>query len=230
MAFRYGDETEVRERRARLLARIGIDPTRCAVMQVEHGERIVALSGAEVGIGALSPEAGIEGEALMTNVPGLCLFLLTADCLPVVFFDPFRRALALAHLGWKPTMHGLAAGVVHAMAATYGCDPTNVYVHIGPGIGATSYVFDAVTQADDPAWRPFLERDATGKWHVDLAGYNMARLIEVGVLPERITIDAADTATSDRYFSHYRSVRTGEPEARFATVVALRADSKVTVQ
>lgn len=226
LAFRYGDADGVRNARAAFLSRAGVSPERCIVMQVEHGERIIAVTGAEVGIGALSPEAGIAAEALMTNAPGLGLFLLTADCLPIAFYDPVRGVVALAHLGWKPTGLGLSTKVVHQMIRTYGCDPASMTVHIGPGIHAESYVFDTVEQAEDPAWQPFVEQDAWGKWHVDLVAANRAQLVAAGVVSEHISVDGANTAVSDKYFSHYRSARTGEPEARFATVVALERVSK----
>lgn len=191
-------------------------------MQVEHGDRVIGVTGAEVGIGAGTPDAGITAEALMTNVSGLGLFLLTADCLPVVYHDPVHHAIAIAHVGRKPTTLGLAAKVVREMERVYRSAPSDIRVHIGPGIHAESYVFETVEQASDPAWQPFIEQDAFGKWHVDLVAYNLAQLAAAGVEEAHVTVDPANTAESDKYFSHYRSVRTGEPEARFATVVALQ--------
>jgi copper oxidase (laccase) domain-containing protein len=73
-----------------------------------------------------------------------------------------------------------------------------------------------------PEWQPYIEDLASGETTIDLIAFNRDQLIELGVQEENISIDPVDTVTSDDYFSHYRSVRTGELEGRFATVLALK--------
>lgn len=220
MSFRYGEQETVAANRAAFLGRVGIDASRVVVMDVEHGNKVVSVTAEDAG-DCLSPQHRVAAEALMTNEPGLALFLLTADCLPVAFHDPAHGAIALAHLGWKPSAAGLAAKVVHEMQGAYGTDARDLHVIIGPGIHKESYAFEHLDQAASPEWQPFLSQDTKGKWHVDLAGFNVAQLVAAGVPSDAIAVDPVDTAASTQYFSHYRAARTGEPEGRFATVIRL---------
>jgi hypothetical protein len=219
MAFRYGDAASVARHRAAFLSRAGVLPERCVVMQVEHGNAIVPVSAVACGAGALDPDSLVTAEALMTDESHVGLFLLTADCLPVVYCDPVRGAIALAHLGWRPSVKGLAVQVVREMQAIYDTHPQDLYITIGPGIRKESYAFERLDQEASSEWKQFIERDAAGKWHVDLVGFNTAQLVAVGVSPEHIAIDPIDTAVSPQYFSHVRATQTGEPEGRFATVI-----------
>jgi YfiH family protein len=220
MSFRYGDAAEVAANRAAFLQAGGVDDARIVVMEVAHGDNVVRVGETEAG-SARESERVIRAEALMTDELGVGLFLLTADCLPVTFHDSMHGAAALAHIGWKPSVLGLAGKVVREMRAAFGSAPADLSVIIGPCIKKESYAFDDEAAARKRAAASFVSQDATGKWHVDLVGATVAQLAEACVLPERITIDSTDTATSSRYFSHTRAVRTGEPEARFATVAML---------
>jgi copper oxidase (laccase) domain-containing protein len=157
----------------------------------------------------------------MTDERGVVLFLPTADCFPVAFHDPERGAIALAHLGWRPTDKQLASKVVRAMTDAYGCRPEDIRVSIGPGIHKESYVFENPEQKNQPAWKPFLTELPDGRVQVDLRTAIRAQLLESGIRDEHVSTSPDDTASSSEYFSHYRSVRTGELEGRFATLIGL---------
>lgn len=225
LSFRHGDSGAVVAGRQAFLRQAGIRPEDCIVMQVEHGERVVPVGREACGAGALSPESSVTAEALMTAGPDVALFLLTADCLPISYHDPERGVIALAHLGWRPSALGLAAKVVREMTRVYGSDPRDIRVHVGPGIHTASYAFDTLEQAAAPEWQPFILQDEIGKWHIDLVGLNVAQLEAAGIMPEHISADPRDTAADPHFFSHYRAARTGEPEGRFATVLALAVSS-----
>jgi len=94
--------------------------------QIHGGETMMVTAG--------SPRwtPGVDG--LMTNVPGLLLGIHTADCAPVYLIDPVRRAIALLHSGRKSTEAGITPRTVRLMAATYGTNPADLIVQIGPCI------------------------------------------------------------------------------------------------
>jgi len=169
----------------------------------------------------VGPDERIVSDALVTNVPGIVLLLPVADCNAVAIHDPEHQVLALVHLGWQSTVAELATKVVEHLQRKYQVSAADLRVYFSPAIKADSYVFDSVKQTGDPAWKPFLRQSQKGIG-VDLPGYNRQRFIDAGVLPEHIQVSSVDTATSPDYFTHYRSVRSGEPEGRFALLVKLK--------
>jgi polyphenol oxidase len=218
MSYRYGERDVVSKNKAALFVKHCVDPVRVAVMTCEHADKIVRVGG-ETFSGATE----VECEALIANEKNLALFLLTADCYPVVFYDPVRKCIGLAHLGWKPTALHLAQKVVARMGAEFGTRAEDIEVHFGPGISAESYVTPTPAQVNDPEWAKFMRPHATlpNMYHVDLLGFNTASLEYAGVLSGKIYISGIDTATNSDYFSHYQAAKNGEIEGRFATVVVM---------
>lgn len=214
LSFIWGDHDEVLANRTAFLKKFDVTPDGCIVMEVEHGDKISHVDSSNIG-------ETIKTEALITKDTGVILFLLTADCFPVAFHDPEKQVVALAHLGWKPTDKGLAAKIVKEMEEVYGSHPKDIQVFIGPGIHKESYAFESPLQKQLPGWSEFLTDLPNGETQIDLIGHIQKQLLDSGVLQENIQTSAVDTATDD-YFSHYRSVRTGEPEGRFTTIIGIR--------
>src|SRR3989338_4430308 len=207
LAFRWGEPEEVRSGRLRFLSGLDVRPEDCAAMSVEHGLRIARVGEGDRGRGITEAEEMISADALSTDRPGICLFLLVADCLPTVLWDPERGALALAHMSWMNTDKNFAGAAVEHMRKEYGCRPKDIRIFVGPSVRKGSYVFP---------------RETIEERGVDLAGKNSAQLRDAGILPGNIAVDGCDTGEDARFFSHYRSRRTGEPEGRFAAVVGIR--------
>lgn len=223
MSFRYGDAEEVIKNRRNFLKKKDLSLEDCVVMQVEHGDRIAVVDNSDRGKGALVGTDGFTVDALITKEKGIVLFLLTADCLPVAYFDPNKKVIGLAHLGWKSTEKDLASKVIDRMKEEFGTNPKDLVVLIGPGIRKDSYIFHNPAQKSSPEWRPFLEDNSSGDTKIDLVGYNKSRLLKAGVLQANIfSDDRYDTANHHMFYSHYRSARTREPEGRFATIIGLK--------
>jgi YfiH family protein len=108
------------------------------------------------------PEGQLEGDALMTGVPGLLLVIRTADCLPILLVDETNRAAAAVHCGWRGTEMRILDKAVRAMGEAYGSKPAEMRAALGPCIGAACYevgpeVRDAFLRAGFPA-SLFVER------------------------------------------------------------------------
>lgn len=166
-------------------------------------------------------EDRLIADALVTTRRDVVLVLPVADCNAVAIHDPVKEVLAVVHLGWQSTVADLASKIVSHLHAQYMSQPSDLRVYISPSIRAESYVFDKVSQQDDARWRPFLHKTDAGVG-IDLPGYNRQLCIEAGVLPEHIQLTPVNTAASEDYFSHYRAVRSGEPDGRFALFAALQ--------
>lgn len=218
--FRFGPASQVAANRAAFLERIGVAPGECVMMRVQGKDHIEVVDAGSKGCGMRSEDDAVVADGLVTAERRVCLLLSIADCLPVILFDPAGR-LALVHAGWKGTDLRIVQQAVRLMAARFGTRPEELVAYIGPGVGPASYRFrDPVqTQLDD--WQPFLEEVEDGETAIDIAGFNRQQLVASGVPAANIESSGTDTARDPRYFSHYRTARTDEPEARFMAVAML---------
>ena len=159
----------------------------------------------------------LEGvDALMTDVPGVAISVRTADCIPVLLYDPVRKAIAAVHDGWRGTVQRLSQKVIAEMQSRYGTNPVDLKAVIGPGIGPESFqvgqeVADAFAEAGFPMDQilkdcgpkaPTEDNPMAGGLHIDLWRANEWLLQEVGV--SDIQIAGICTYKNDRFFSARR--------------------------
>lgn len=214
MSFMYGNVNEVRENRKRFLNRFGNNIEDCVVMEAEHKDGITH-------VGTTDKNTVIKTEAFITNEKGVILFLLTGDCFPVCFYDPVQQVVALAHLGWKPTDKYLAKKVVQEFVRKYDSNVLDIQVYLGPGIHKESYVFTNPVQKHSKGWSEFITELPNGDCHIDLIGHITRQLYDESIPPDNISISPVDTCSSSEYWSYYRANKTGEPDGRFVSIVAL---------
>jgi YfiH family protein len=163
-----------------------------------------------------------QADIVMTNKPEVTLFMRFADCVPIVFYDPVKIAVALAHAGWRGTLLGVASSAVEAMCEKYGCQPADLMVGIGPAISAEKYEvgLEVVTEVEKvfgdraKSLLPNLE----GKTHFDLIAANKVMLELAGV--KQIELSGLCTASdTENWFSHRAS---GGKTGRFGALIALK--------
>ena len=219
-----GDDPEaVRENYRRFLAAAGAGRVERLVLSRQvHGSYIKPCTMADAGCG-LDRERTYIADGLMTDVPGLALAVLTADCIPILFYDPARRVVAAVHAGWRGTVQGIAPHAVEQMCAVYGCDLSHIRAAIGPGIGACCFLCHSdVTDALRARWgslaEPYLSPAEDGRTHVDLKGLNAAQLSRKGV--ELIEVSSACTGCAPEKYFHHR--QTGDARGSMASVIMLR--------
>ncbi len=198
-----------------------------SVTQV-HGNRVLVVTEEQKGQGVVRESPGAY-DGMVTDCPNIPLCTIHGDCVPVFFWDPVRRAVGMAHSGWKGTVGRIAAKMVEVMIRQYRTDPASLLVAIGPSIGQEC--FEVGKEVWDPFRQSFPERmtdvrycrshpDQMDKWFLSLPDFVCATLCEAGVPPENISVAPICTACRpDRYFSHRRDKgRTGA----MAGVIALR--------
>ena len=212
MALKWGDKNEVWRNREKFLDKNSISVKDCVFTSLVHGVEIKI-------VGSHDKEKILEADGFITLDKQVAIWITTGDCLPVVVYDSVRCALALVHLSWQGVDKGLTIKAIQKMVEM-GSNPANLGVKIGPGARKESYIFDGpIAQENDPKWQPFLEKLGNGRTAIDLVGFIKKQLVDCGV--EKIEDCGIDTAKGKNYFSHYRAVRTGESEGRFATVVMM---------
>jgi YfiH family protein len=146
-----------------------------------------------------------DADGLVTDEEGVTLTVFSADCLPILFYDPVRRCVAAVHAGWRGTAADIAGKTVRAMRREFGCDPKNIRAAIGPNISACCFACDAdvpeamVRALGNAALKHIRQQD--DKYYVNLKEINAQFLRNAGV--HHIEISTACTmCESHRFWSH----------------------------
>lgn len=162
----------------------------------------------------------LEGvDALITNVPEVAISVRTADCIPVLLYDPVHKAIAAVHAGWRGTVQRISQKVISEMQCRYGTDAADLKAVIGPGIGPESFqvgqeVVDAFAEAGFPMdlilkdCGPKCPSEANpmqGGLHIDLWRANRWLLEQAGVNSQNIQVAGICTyQNNDRFYSARR--------------------------
>lgn len=209
MSGAVGDEPAVVQRNRQLVAQAcAIGQARLSWMRQVHGARV---GYADPG----SP--GQEVDAIFSDVPGLALGVLAADCACVLLADPRARIVGAAHSGRAGTAAGVVTALVAAMAAA-GADPARMRALIGPAICGRCYEVSAQVRDKVAAAVPETAcRTRRGRPGLDLRAGITAQLARAGIT--QVADDPRCTAETPDLYSYRRDGRTG----RFAGLVWLAA-------
>lgn len=152
-------------------------------------------------------------DALITALPDFGIAVRTADCVPVLLYDPVQRVCAAVHAGWRGTVGRISQATIRRMQEDFGCRPEHLHAVIGPSIGPDSFqvgeeVVDAFTQAGFPmaaiySYRgPRQEGSMAGGHHLDLWAANHWLLEQAGLSLQNIQIAGICTyENADRFYS-----------------------------
>ena len=198
------ERANVLENRARIARALGAESEHLlGLTQIHSADVVIAHAPWKAGEGA-------QADALVTNVKGLALGVITADCAPVLFADAKARVIGAAHAGWR----GAAGGVIEAtLAAMRSLGAQNIRAAVGPCISQASYevgddMRDAVIGQDPSAVAFFAPGVREGHHQFDLAGYCAERLYRAGC--EVVQTLGLDTRSDEaRFFSHRRRTLEG---------------------
>ena len=154
-----------------------------------------------------APEELPATDGMITDVPGVLLTTVHADCLPVWFFDPEKKAIGLVHAGWRGTAAGIAPKAAAMMMETYGSKAEDIYAYIGPGISSCCCeVGPEVYEEFKKDWdfTDAFAKKAGEKYYIDLKGINRRQLTEQGLRPDRIGVSSHCTCCEPELFCSYR--------------------------
>ena len=212
-----GDDIDaVRENHARMYAAAQVNASRASSCWLVHSTEVIVVT--ENHVGQQLPKA----DALITDLPDTPLVMRYADCVPLIAYDPAKRAIGLAHAGWRGTVQGLAAQLILAMQSAYRCRPSDVEVIIGPAISQRNYQVGEEVAAQAAAYfgdsAGVICRDRQfGTAYFDLQRANCLDLQRQGVETVQV-VDICTHDNTDDFFSHRAEKgKTG----RFGVVVSL---------
>lgn len=184
----------------------------CPVIQGHqvHGSRVALIDRP----GMTREE--LEGfDAFITNLPGVAIGVRTADCVPILLYDPVRRVIAAVHSGWKGTVLKIAGNTIERMRDIFGTRPADLHAVIGPSIGPKSFqvgeeVAEKFKDAGFPmplVWSfqgPGDGSPMSGGHHIDLPRANRWILEKYGVPEKQIQVCDMDTYRDPSFFSARR--------------------------
>ena len=204
------DPVRVRENFRLFCTAIGADTGALVKNHQVHGDLVRAVTQDDI-LSDPSQPGTFDADGLITDVPGLCLTVFSADCVPVLLWDPVKRVAAAVHSGWRGTALGIAARAAEQMRSDYGSAPGDILAAIGPSIGRCCFethsdVPDGLQEGLGADAAPFIRpTSASGKFLVDLKGANLRWLERAGVKREHIAVSTACTAcTAEHFWSHRR--------------------------
>lgn len=208
------DEARVAENRARFARSLGITPEALTTAHLTHGSEVaVFLAGSPdswsrswhpVRPGSDRFAWVFEADAVVSNVSGLTFLLTAADCTPILFLDRARAVVGAAHAGWRGTARGIAGNVIRQMTRSFGTDPADVVVGIGPSMGPCCYtVGDEVVNAFETfGTHPVTVADGDAL-RLNLWSSNRAQLLAAGVPSSSIeTMGLCTGCHVSDFFSH----------------------------
>lgn len=178
----------------------------CSVIRSRqvHGDRVIHITH------PIASEVPL-GDALISDIPGIVLTISTADCVPVLLFDPVRPAIAAIHAGWRGSLSTLVQKTVRVMGNVFGSNPAHLSAGIGPAIGPCCYevgreVWEAVEQTF-PYGASLVCHTHGEKAKLDLPNCNRMQLSDVGIPAHQIYCLDRCTACHDEDFYSYRRDR-----------------------
>ena len=211
MSFGYarGDRPEaVLENYRRMGNALGVDYRKMVVSFQTHTVNVRQVGEEDAGKGIWRRREYEDVDGLVTNVPGITLVTLYADCVPLYFVDPINRAIGLSHSGWRGTAARMGNVTIQKMKEAFGTRPENLLCAIGPSICKDCYevgedVAEAFRNTFGNCSETILKPRGNGKYHLDLWQANKKVLLDAGVKPEHLEItDLCTCCNPELLFSH----------------------------
>ena len=189
-----GDDSETVLKNQALLQSLLPSPNQLVIPYQTHGTQILLLDEKYMCASPAEREACLqEVDALITNLPGYCLCISTADCIPILLYDKQHQAIAAVHAGWRGTVNFIVGHTLERMRAVYGTVGQEVVACIGPGISLESFevgdeVYEAFRLNGFDMSRISCRNANTGKFHIDLWETNRQQLLDFGVPSSQIEV------------------------------------------
>ena len=212
------DPAHVATNRIRVFQAMGCEPESIHDVWLVHGTDIVYADAPRP-----LDQPSAKADIIFTDNPQVSLFMRFGDCVPILFHDPKKKVIGIAHAGWIGTLRGVVGAAVEGMRSHYGSNPKDIVAGIGPSIGVDHYEVGAEvvaqfqekfgTEADQ------MMQTRNGSAYLDLWASNSIQLQKAGV--DQIQVSGVCTACHlDDWFSHRAEKgKTG----RFGALMALQA-------
>lgn len=225
LSYTRGDKkAHVDENFRRFCAAVHMNKNRIVSTDQTHTTNVRVVTEADAGHGILWPKKYFNVDGQVTNVPGLPLISYHADCVPLFFVDPVKKAIGLTHSGWRGTAGRIGARTVEAMVENYGSEPKDIVGVIGPSICQSCYeVSREVAEVFEKEFRMssmLMYAKGNDKYQLNLWEANRQVMLDAGMLPENITITHWCTGCHPELLWSHR--KTGNERGSLAAFLCLK--------
>jgi YfiH family protein len=156
-------------------------------------------------------------DAFITNTPSILIGVLSADCVPILLYDPIKGVVAAIHAGWRGTVAEIVICTIQLMIQAFNSSPNTIIAGIGPSISSTNFeVGDEVAIHFKDTCKCI---GTNGKMHVDLWLANKLQLLQIGIKEHNISISGLCTFANNTNF--YSARKDGIKTGRLASVIGL---------
>jgi YfiH family protein len=223
LGLHTADETDhVITNRALLSGYTGISKDKFLYASQVHSGDVKVIDSKSIKNGILSSVP--QTDATITDIPGICLMVMVADCVPLILFDPVKKVSAVIHAGWRGTVKHITANTIGVMVNRFGCNPTDILAGIGPSIGPCCYEVGeevrAVVEQSFGTTKGYLVcKNPESKPHFDLWYANHKQLTDNGVKSENI--ETAELCTHCNPEIFYSSRASKGITGRFAAGICM---------
>lgn len=189
---------------------LGIDRSRLALSRQVHSDQIIEV---------MSP-GQVEGyDAMITNLSDIFLGIGTADCCPVLIWDPVQQAVGAVHAGWRGTALQILPKTIHRMTSRFESNPADLWIYLGTCISWSHYEIgeEIADQFPDVFLRPGKEE---GKYLLDMKGCLFAQALAAGIRSDHVTSSTHCSYAEPDLFYSYR--RDGSASGRMMSIVGMR--------
>ena len=222
LGFNSGDLSEnVIENRITLCAELEIHPDRLVFPKQTHTNTVKTIATGFFEFDEDERKRFLnETDSVITDLPGVCVAVKTADCVPILLFDPKRKVVAAVHAGWRGTVQGIVSVTIHKMAKEFGSEPCDLFAGIGPSISPEVYeVGEEVWKQFDPEFYLPTNTAKADKRLLDLWSANYHQLVIAGVPEDQVEVAKICTWSDPIHFFSAR--RDGLKTGRMATGIML---------
>ncbi|ADV43427.1 peptidoglycan editing factor PgeF [Bacteroides helcogenes] len=221
-----GDDTECVSRNQELLCEgLPQRPVELVIPYQTHGNRILVIGSEYLSASPQRRLAMLQGtDSLVTFERGYCLCISTADCIPILLYDPKHQAIAAVHAGWRGTANCILGHTLAKMRALCHTDGKDVIACIGPGISLASF------EVGDEVYETFREsgfqmdyiskwKQETHKYHIDLWAANRLQLLDFGVPSTQV--ETAEICTFMQHEDFFSARRLGIKSGRILSGIMI---------
>jgi polyphenol oxidase len=215
------DKVKVDENRYELAGLFGLNEDRLLFPKQIHHDKVLCITE---GFDWNNKKELLYGiDALVTNLPQVCILVKSADCVPILYFDKKNKVVACAHAGWRGTLANIAGKTFQTMQQCYNSKAEDVFVGIGPSIGPMDYEVGQEVITETQRLFPHLVKNVLiqreGQYFFDLWACNSLLLQEAGVLTKNIEVAGISTYSNPDLFYSYR--QSGGKCGRFAAGIMI---------
>ncbi|WP_321479314.1 peptidoglycan editing factor PgeF [uncultured Bacteroides sp.] len=221
-----GDEAEnIRSNQTKLCSSLPQTPHELIIPFQTHGNQVCFVDQNFLAKDAQARQELLCGvDAVVTNEKGYCLCVSTADCVPILLYDPKKQVIAAVHAGWRGTLQAILSGMLQQMKEKYGIEGGDILACIGPSISLESFevgeeVYEAFQQKGYDMKRISRWNDEAQKHHLDLWEANRMQLLNFGVPDQQIQL--AGICTYINHLEFFSARRLGIQSGRILSGIML---------